>query len=164
MTTRTTDKVIVYLGLGSNQNAEQHIRDGIRALEQAFGVVELSPMYRSAAVGFKGRDFINGAARIRTDWSVGELKRWLTVLENDHGRDRSQPKFSDRSLDIDILFFGDQFGIIDELELPRDEILKYAHVLKPMADLAPSLVHPATGKTMAQHWDAFDGDRSLIPL
>lgn len=160
----TEPAVDVYLGLGSNQDAERHIREGIEALESCFGDVALSPFYRSSAVGFEGRDFINGAARIRTDWTVGQLKQWLTDLENDHGRDRSQPKFSDRSLDIDILFFGDRIGVIDELELPRDEILKYAHVLKPVADLAPDLVHPTSGRTLADHWEHFEGDRSLTPL
>lgn len=156
--------VEVYLGLGSNQDAERHLREGIEALQACFGEVELSPLYRSTAVGFEGRDFINAAARIRTDWAVGQVKQWLTDLENAHGRDRSQPKFSDRSLDIDILFFGDQHGTVDDLELPRDEILKYAHVLKPMADLAPDLIHPGTGRTLADHWERFEGDRSLTVL
>lgn len=165
MSSRATAQAVeVYLGLGSNQDAERHIREGIEALQACFGAVELSPLYRSTAVGFEGRDFINGAARIHTVWTVGQLKQWLTDLENAHGRDRSQPKFSDRSLDIDILFFADQVGTVDGLELPRDEILKYAHVLKPMADLAPELVHPVTGRTLSDHWERFEGDRSLTVL
>jgi 2-amino-4-hydroxy-6-hydroxymethyldihydropteridine diphosphokinase len=165
MTSQDSKPIVeVYLGLGSNQDAERNVRAGISALEEQFGEIAVSPLYRSPAVGFEGEDFINGAARIRTDWTVGQLKQWLTDLENDHGRDRSLPKFSDRSLDIDILFFGDRVGVIDDLELPRDEILKYAHVLKPMADLAPALVHPSTGRTLAEHWERFDGDRSLTVL
>jgi len=159
-----TNAAEVYLGLGSNQDAERHIPEGIAALQARFGEVLVSPLYRSAAVGFEGRDFINGAARIRTNWTVGQLKQWLTDLENEHGRDRSQPKFSDRSLDIDILFFGDQVGLVDDLSLPRDEILKYAHVLKPVTDLAPQFVHPVTGRTLADHWERFAGDRSLTQL
>ena len=159
-----SSSVDVYLGLGSNQDAERHIREGIAALESCFGQVKLSPLYRSTAVGFEGTDFLNAAALIHTNWPVGDIKQWLTELEDDHGRDRSQPKFSDRSLDIDILFYGDLQGEIDGLDLPRDEILKYAHVLKPMVDLAPTLVHPASGKTMQAHWDAFEGNRSLTRL
>ncbi len=150
-----------YLGLGSNQNAKRNMATGIAELEKAFGEVRISPIYRSPAVGFSGEDFLNAAAVVQTDMSVGELKAWLTALEDRHGRDRSQPKFSDRSLDIDILLHGDKVGEFDGLELPRDEILKYAHVLKPLADIAPELKHPVTGQTFANHWAGFEGDRSL---
>ncbi|NBD96305.1 MAG: 2-amino-4-hydroxy-6-hydroxymethyldihydropteridine diphosphokinase [Gammaproteobacteria bacterium] len=154
----------VFLGLGSNQEPKRHLAAGIVALQHRFGDLRLSPVYRSEAVGFSGSDFLNAAARIRTELSVAELKDWLTDLENRHGRDRSQPKFSDRSLDIDILLHGDRVGTFDGLQLPRGEILEYAHVLKPLADIAPDLHHPVTGLTMAEHWRRFDGDRSLSPL
>lgn len=153
----------VYLGLGSNLDARRHIAAGFAALRRQFGEVLCSPVYRSPAVGFSGDDFLNAAACIRTDWSVGRLKDWLTALENDHGRDRSQPKFSDRSLDIDILLHGDKTGAHDGLMLPREEILEYAHVLKPLADIAPTLVHPLTGRTYADHWRDFQGDRAIEP-
>ncbi|MEE4639078.1 MAG: 2-amino-4-hydroxy-6-hydroxymethyldihydropteridine diphosphokinase [Wenzhouxiangella sp.] len=156
--------VDVYLGLGSNLDPQRHIEAGFSALRETFGPVDCSPVYVSSAVGFAGADFLNAAARIRTDWSVKRLKAWLTALENEHGRDRSQPKFSDRSLDIDILLHGNQRGEIDGLVLPRDEILEHAHVLKPLADIAPDLVHPATGLPMAEHWRRFTGDRSLVPV
>lgn len=154
---------IVYLGLGSNRNAEANIHAGIRALYRKFADTAISPVYRSAAVGFSGDDFLNCVARIETDLSPGELKRWLTELEDAYGRDRSQPKFSDRTLDIDILLCDDKAGLFGGLTLPRGEILEYAHVLKPLADLAPDLKHPETGKTFAEHWEEFEGDRSLQP-
>jgi len=153
-----------YLGLGSNQNAKRNMASGIAELRDAFGQVRISPIYRSPAVGFSGEDFLNAAAVVQTDMSVGELKAWLTALEDRHGRDRSQPKFSDRSLDIDILLHGDKVGDFDGLVLPRDEILKYAHVLKPLADIAPKLKHPVTGQTFADHWRDFRGDRTLDVL
>ncbi len=154
----------VYLGLGSNTEPERHLATGLLALRQHFGTVSVSPIYRTQAVGFEGRDFLNAAARIETRLTPGELKDWLTELENRHGRDRSQPKFSDRTLDIDILIHGESVGDFNGLRLPRPEILEYAHVLKPLADLAPDWVHPETGQTLAQHWQGFAGDRSLEPV
>lgn len=153
--------VEAHLGLGSNQDPERHIAAGIVALRQAFEGVRVSPVYRSAAVGFAGADFLNCAAVIHTELALVDLKQWLTELEDRHGRDRSQPRFSDRSLDIDILLYGDLVGEHDGLILPRQEILKYAHVLKPLADIAPELRHPLTGRTFSEHWKEFDGDRTL---
>ncbi len=154
----------VYLGLGSNRDAERHIAKGIQALREHFSGVRISPVYRSPAVGFDGVDFLNCTACVLTNMSVGELKQWLTDLEDAHGRDRSQPKFSDRTLDIDILLYDDLIGEHDGLELPRDEILKYAHVLKPLADIAPDLTHPETGMRFSEHWERFEGDRSLVAI
>jgi len=114
-------------------------------------------------VGFEGDDFLNAVARVSTDWGVGQIKRYLTELENQHGRDRNQPKFSDRVLDIDLLLYDDWMGEFDGLSLPRDEITRYAHVLKPLADLAPDLIHPGSDQNYATLWDAFTGDRSLMP-
>ncbi|MEE4295475.1 MAG: 2-amino-4-hydroxy-6-hydroxymethyldihydropteridine diphosphokinase [Wenzhouxiangella sp.] len=161
MAQKTVD---VYLGLGSNVDPERHIRAGFEALRETFGDADCSPVYISPAVGFSGADFLNAAARIRTGWGVGELKAWLTELENRYGRDRSQPKFSDRSLDIDILMHGTKIGVFDSLVLPREEILEQAHVLKPLADIAPDLIHPGTGRSMAQHWAEFEGERNLRVL
>ena len=162
MAERDTDTV--YLGLGSNIDARRKLPVGAAALRDRFGEVACSPVYRSAAVGFDGDDFLNACCRIETDLEPLELKHWLTELENRHGRDRDLPKFADRTLDIDILLHGERVGDFDGLVLPRDEVLKYAHVLKPLADLAPDLVHPETGRTIAEHWAAFDGDRSLTAV
>ena len=151
----------VYLGLGSNVDARNKLAAGVAALRERFGAVECSPAYQSEAVGFDGEDFLNACCRIQTDMQPEALKAWLTELEDRHGRKRDLPKFADRTLDIDILLFGDQTGRFGNLVLPRGEILKYAHVLKPLADLAPDLEHPEPGKTFARHWREFEGDRSL---
>jgi len=154
-----------YLGLGSNIEAEAHIAAGIAALREAFGKVSLSPVYRAAAVGFAGNDFINLVASIETTLEPLELKRFLHALEDRHGRCRDVPKFSDRTLDIDILLYDDLCLLSPELEIPRDEILTAAHVLRPLADLAPDLRHPVTHQTMGELWQAFpQQDAGLVQI
>jgi len=154
-----------WLGLGSNVNAESHIRDGIRALRKDFDDVHLSPVYSSTAVGFEGDDFINLVARVETGMHPLALRQYLRDLEDCFGRKRGVAKFSDRTLDIDILLYDDLVLLSPMLEIPRAEILKFAHVLKPLADLDPDLVHPAELRTMAEIWassDLKDSDLRLL--
>ena len=143
-----------YLSLGSNLQPERHLRDAIAALRAHFGAVLLSPVYRTRAVGFQGADFLNAAAVIDTDLAPQALNDWLHALEDAHGRDRSGPRHGDRTLDIDIVLFDER--ILDgpgHLRIPRPE-LQHAFVLKPLADIAPHVVVPGTGRTLAQLWAA----------
>ena len=80
----------------------------------------------------------------------------LHRIEEDYGRERSGPKFSSRTLDLDLLLYDDL--VLDEsgLQIPRDEILQRAFVLWPLAELAPDLKHPVNGKSYAQLWLDFD--------
>jgi 2-amino-4-hydroxy-6-hydroxymethyldihydropteridine diphosphokinase len=155
---------IAWLGLGSNVNAETHIRAGIEALKDTFGEINLSPAYSSTAVGFKGDDFINLVARVKTDMHPLELRQYLRDLEDRYGRQRDVPKFSDRSLDIDILLYDDLVLLSPVLEIPRAEILKFAHVLKPLADLDPDLVHPAELRSLKDIWDSSGLDDDCLKL
>jgi len=148
-----------YLGLGSNVNARSNILGGIAALRETFDPVRLSPAYQTRAIGFKGDDFINLAARIETSLQPLELKQYLNELEDHHGRVRNVAKFSDRTLDIDILLYDDLYMVTPVIELPRPEILTFSHVLKPLADLAPDLLHPVQRKSIAEIWQAH-ADRS----
>jgi len=155
-----------WLGLGSNINAEANIRAGINELKETFENVSLSPAYISTAVGFDGDDYINLIARVETGMQPIELRLYLRNLEDRYGRKRNVPKFSDRSLDIDILLYDDLVLLSPVLEIPRAEIMKFAHVLKPLADLEPDLVHPSELRTMAQIWESSgldDGYLRLLP-
>lgn len=147
---------VAYLGLGSNVNARSNITGGIEALRAAFGQVDLSPAYQTRSVGFDGEDFINLVARIETGIQPIELKRFLRDLEDSHGRLRNVPKFSDRTLDIDILFYDDLYLVSPTLEIPRAEILKFTHILKPLVDLAPDLLHPIFRITIREMWQRHD--------
>jgi 2-amino-4-hydroxy-6-hydroxymethyldihydropteridine diphosphokinase len=153
-----------WLGLGSNVNADAHIRAGINELKEKFESVTLSPAYASTAVGFEGNDFINLVARVETDMQPVELRQYLRDLEDRYGRKRDVPKFSDRSLDVDILFYDDLVLLSPVLEIPRAEILKFAHVLKPLADLEPELVHPTERRCMSEIWKLSGLDDACLRL
>ena len=84
------------------------------------------------------------------------LAAFLKLLEDRFGRNREQPRFSARTLDVDILFYGDEKTKSDEIELPKEEITQYAFVLQPLAELLPDRIHGFTGLTYADLWDEFD--------
>lgn len=152
----------VYLGIGSNIDAPRHISRALAALKQCFGHVVASPIYESESVGFTGDNFLNLVVAVDTSLTVAQLHEAMRQIENAHGRDRTAPKFSGRTLDIDILLYDDCVGEIDGVSLPRDEIVKNAFVLKPLCDLAPQLCHPQTGKTVAQMWAGYDQNKQKL--
>ncbi len=139
----------VCLSLGSNVEPERHLREALRALHERFGAIEVSPVYRSAAVGFEGAPFLNCAAAFECDLDRGTLRAWLRELENRSGRDRSLPRYADRTLDLDIALWCE--GDPCETDLAREEFDR-AHVLAPLADLAPDLREPFDGETLAARW------------
>ncbi|MFZ2235123.1 MAG: 2-amino-4-hydroxy-6-hydroxymethyldihydropteridine diphosphokinase [Dokdonella sp.] len=148
----------VYLSIGSNLQPEQHIAAALAELREHFANVEMSPSYRSKAVGFDGPDFINAAIALNTDWEPDRLNSWLHALEDRHDRRRDQPRYSSRTLDIDIVLFGDRVLTgAGNLQVPRNE-LQHAFVLRPLLDLAPDLCNPATGGRLDQHWPTADAD------
>jgi len=153
-----------WLGLGSNINAQTHIRAAVDELARQFESIELSPAYTSTAVGFDGNDFINLVARVETDMSPLELRQYLRDLEDLYGRKRGVPKFSDRSLDIDILLYDDLVLLSPVLEIPRAEIVRFAHVLKPLADLDPDLIHPSEQRSMSDIWNSSGLDDAGLKL
>ncbi|HET6546231.1 MAG TPA: 2-amino-4-hydroxy-6-hydroxymethyldihydropteridine diphosphokinase [Rhodanobacteraceae bacterium] len=142
----------VYLSLGSNIEPERHLRAALAELRAQFGDLLVSPVYRTAPVGFEGADFLNLAVGLDTDRDPVALDDWLHALEDRHGRRRDVERFSDRTLDIDIVFYGDrvQRGP-GHLDIPREE-LRHAFVLKPLVDIAPTLRDPVSGRTLAELW------------
>lgn len=153
-----------YLSLGSNENPKHYLSAAFDALKMQFGDVVLSPVYRTPAIGFDGPDFLNAAALIETDWDVLTLDAWLHELEDRHDRKRNVPRFSSRTLDIDIIFFDDLIlSGPGNLCIPRPE-LKHAFVLKPLADIAPEFCDPVSGKKLAQCWDEHPDNSKAIQL
>jgi len=147
-----------YLSLGSNLEPLRYLRAALDELRARFGALTVSPAYRSRSVGFDGADFVNLAVGLDTDLSPDALNAWLHALEDRHGRRRDVPRYSDRTLDVDIVLYDDLVLQGEgHLELPRKE-LRHAFVLRPIADIAPQLKHPVTGETMAALWSAFPAD------
>jgi 2-amino-4-hydroxy-6-hydroxymethyldihydropteridine diphosphokinase len=145
----------VYLSLGSNQEPHRYLPIAIEELRARFGDIDVSPAYRSAAVGFDGADFVNLAVGLDTELSPTELNDWLHALEDRHGRRRDVPRYADRTLDVDIVLYDDLVAQgSGHLDIPRKE-LKHAFVLKPIVDIAPDIRHPVSGKTMRELWAGF---------
>ena len=142
----------VFIGLGSNVDREKNIGLAIREMRQVFGELELSPVYESAAVGFDGSDFLNLVAGFKTENDVGEVVKALGEIEDGLGRDRTQPRFSPRPIDLDILTYDKLELDLPGIQIPRHEILQNAFVLKPLQDIAPDSQHPLVGKTYRQLW------------
>jgi len=146
----------VFLGIGSNQSPEENLRLAIRELGNRYGKLDLSPIYKSASIGFDGEDFLNLAVHFRSDVSVLSICTEIDLIHNLAGRECGSDKWESRPLDIDVLLYNDL--ILDErpVHVPREDILKYSFVLRPLAELAPSQVHPVTGRTFLEHWQEFD--------
>jgi 2-amino-4-hydroxy-6-hydroxymethyldihydropteridine diphosphokinase len=148
----------VYLSLGSNLEPQRHLTAAIAGLRERFGDISVSPAYRSKAVGFDGADFVNLAVGLDTELPPETLNNWLHALEDRHGRRRDVPRYSDRTLDIDIVLYGSLIKTSPgHLQIPRNE-LQHAFVLRPLADIAPDALHPLSGLSMAELWSAFPAE------
>ena len=148
--------VKIYLGLGSNVEPEKYLRLGIRELGQRFGVLEMSNIYRSKAVGFDGADFLNLVLGFDSDLSPSEIHQSIDDIHRVAGRQRGESRFSARTLDIDLLLYDDLVLDAPPVRVPRSDILKYSFVLGPLAEIAPDLRHPETGRLITEHWAEFD--------
>jgi len=148
----------IWVSVGSNMDRETNIRAGIHALGERFGELKLSPVYETEAVGFVGDAFLNMVLGFYTELPLKDVRRLLRDIEHAQGRIRDGQKFGSRTLDLDILTYAD---LVDESEdIPRAEIMRYAFVLAPLADVAPQQMHPELGKTYAGLWQNFSGSKT----
>ena len=155
-TERSADVAKVYLGLGSNIAPEENLALAIRELRWRYGTLEMSNVYRSAPVGFSGDEFLNMVVGLETSDSAAEIHTQIELIHDLAGRDRGSGRYTSRPLDIDLLLYDDKIIDHARFHIPRIDVLKYAFVLRPLAELAPTLKHPETGRTLDDHWLAFD--------
>jgi len=131
-----------YLSLGSNLEPEEHLRVALRELRARFGVLSVSSVYESEAVGFEGPPFWNLVAGLDSDLDADALNTWLHALEDANGRRRDQPRYADRTLDLDIVAINDRATDRPELQ--------HAFVLAPLAEIAPEILEPRSGATVGE--------------
>ncbi len=145
-----------YISIGSNINKDEHISASLRALEHAFGELTVSSIYESEAVGFIGDVFYNLVVGFDSDLEVKAVAKQLRQIELDNGRTRDSRKFAARTLDLDLILYGDLIFNDGRLQIPRNEIEHYAFVLEPLAEIAPTLKHPVSQLSYAELWQRFD--------
>jgi len=153
-----------YVSVGSNIDKARNVRSAVRALRQRYGTLMLSPVYECPAVGFEGDDFYNMVVGFDTLESAESVVAGLRAIEVAHGRKRGAQRFTSRTLDLDLLTYGE--AVIDRpgLRLPRAEITRYAFVLKPLVDLAGEETHPELGRSYRVLWESFDAARQPLRL
>lgn len=148
-----------YLCLGSNINPKRHIRFAVQRLQQDFQHVLISNVYKSTSVGFEGDDFLNLAISLKTNLSLGDLLKYTDTLEQDAGRVRIyRGNYDSRTLDVDVVMYGDLTGEHKGRQWPSEDIQDNAHVLLPMSEIAGDRKHPGLGVEFRKLWKEFGSD------
>ncbi|MEO1895493.1 MAG: 2-amino-4-hydroxy-6-hydroxymethyldihydropteridine diphosphokinase [Methylococcales bacterium] len=147
---------IGHISLGSNINREKNIPSSLIALANEFGALKISSIYETEPVGFTGSNFFNLIAIFNSDLPVKTIGKALKRIEMEHGRVHGGNKFEARTLDLDLILYGDLILSEGRLQIPRDEITRYAFVLEPLAEVSPDLRHPETNIRYAELWENFD--------
>ena len=158
----------VAVSLGSNLDRESNICAAVETIKSLYPDAIFSAVFESEAVGFEGPAFYNLAAAFETDLEIAELVLQLREIEAQQGRVRIGESMGSREMDIDVLLYGDEILHSQGVNIPRDEILKCAHVLKPLSLIWPDRHHPVEGATYRQLWEAMSRDQgeslSLVVL
>ncbi len=140
--------VTVYLGLGSNlEDRQGNLARAIELLSQQVKMEQVSSLYETEPVGYSEQpQFLNAVCRASTSLTPRELLTLAKEIETRLGRLPSFPN-APRPIDVDILLYGDQVSESPELTIPHPRLTQRAFVLVPLAEIAPSVVHPENGKT-----------------
>jgi len=147
----------VYVAAGSNVRPRTHLRRAVGLLRERWPGLEVSQAYANPAVGFQGDEFINLVLRLPAAEPLPQVLEALYAIEAQCGRARAAPRWAPRSMDLDVLLYGETVGELPGAVLPRPDLARRAYMLRPLAELAPGLVHPTLGVTMRELWNAFQG-------
>ncbi|HYQ71315.1 MAG TPA: 2-amino-4-hydroxy-6-hydroxymethyldihydropteridine diphosphokinase [Gammaproteobacteria bacterium] len=145
----------VYVSIGSNIARERNIARALVALAEAYGELQQSSVYESAAVGFDSAPFYNLVVGFRTDATPQAVQATLHDIEDEQGRLRAG-ELAARTLDLDLLLYDERIIEDGKLVLPRADIVRYAFVLGPLAEIAAERRHPVNGRRYADLWSDFD--------
>jgi 2-amino-4-hydroxy-6-hydroxymethyldihydropteridine diphosphokinase len=155
----------VYLTIGSNVEPRRNLPRALRLLAERLPVLAVSPVYESDPVGAPGGPrFLNAAVAITAELGPQELKEGiLRPVEWLLGRVRGDDRNAPRPVDLDIALHGDRVVSDPErgLRVPDPDILRFAHLVLPLADIAPDLLHPSTGTTLGTIAAAFRSDPGI---
>lgn len=146
----------VYVALGSNVEPERNLARAVEQLAREFPGARFSRWFRNRAVGFAGEDFINLVAGFETHLPVQAVLERLHGIEKACGRERTAPRWAARTMDIDVLLYGDLVCDEPGLKLPRPDLLRRAYMLGPLAELVPGLMHPTAHRSIGELWRCFD--------
>jgi 2-amino-4-hydroxy-6-hydroxymethyldihydropteridine diphosphokinase len=155
----------VYVGLGSNLgDREAALRGAVAALQaRGLTVLALSPLYETEPWGITDQPrFLNAACALETDLPPHALLDTLKAIERDLGRTESV-RYGPRVIDLDILLYGDLRLDTPRLVLPHPGLLQRTTALIPLVDLAPDLLHPVSGASLATHLAPLLPDPSVAP-
>lgn len=146
----------IYISIGSNIDPLHYISLALQDLQAQFGAIRNSRFYESQAVGFDGDNFINLVSEAQTMLALTDVVNILHHIEDVHGRHRNGPRFSSRTIDLDLLLYDDVIYQQQGIDIPRHEILTNAFVLCPLAEIFPHGRHPVANRTYQQLWNEFD--------
>jgi len=141
-----------YVALGSNVEPQLHLAQAARALTRRFAPVRFSACYRNPAFGFQGPDFINAVAVFASELPIAALLTSLREVEQESGRQASDPKWGPRAIDLDLLLYGEITGEGEGYTLPRPDLTQRVYMLGPLAEMAPERRLTADGPTLAALW------------